>query len=162
MPGNSKRPRVIWDIIISEEIDDINNDIGALNWVSLSKSPGLNSRVNEKMSDDWLPSGNISHGIERGREVWAKPIMKLLKNPNPNREIIGWKRLTSSNLEGGKGKEGLIEIVNTHLENDWCFWQFSDLRYDVHNGEGIWGVSMWKESVPDSKQINSRRGHATD
>tara|TARA_B100001123_G_scaffold447406_1_gene604843 strand:+ start:1798 stop:2277 length:480 start_codon:yes stop_codon:yes gene_type:complete len=138
--------RIIWDVVISEEIEDIDNEIGALNWKSLSTSPGLSTIVNQRIKEDWLVIGGFCHGIEDGKEVWVQPMMQLLKNPYPgNKKITEWKRITSFNLHKKNGKDGLVEIVNEQIKNGWNLVRYSSLSYDIHKGIGKWGISMWKE-----------------
>ena len=144
--------RIIWDVVVSNEIEDIDNEIGALNWKSLSQSPGLNTKVNQRMEEDWLIISGFSHGIEDGREVWAQPMMQLLENPPPGKKTITeWKRLTCFNLHKNDGENGLVEMVNEHLKMGWDIVTGSTFGYDIHKGIGVWGVSMWKEkccSIP--------------
>ncbi len=144
--------RIVWDVVVSNEIEDIDNEIGALNWKSLSQTPGLNTKVNQRMKEDWLVISGFTHGIEDGQEVWAQPMMQLLeKSPSGRKRITEWKRLTCFNLHKKDGRNGLVEMVNEHLKMGWNLVRYSTFSYDIHKGIGAWGISMWKEeccSIP--------------
>jgi hypothetical protein len=124
-----------WDVVYSEQIEDfaIKNELGLFNWINKEeKSKGLNSLVNERITDsNWFvfqPSG-VTHGIEDGSEIYAQELILIdgdMPHWSGSDEKI-YKVVSAPTLSSSEGKIGLIEIVNKELSQGWSLGKIHHL-----------------------------------
>ena len=68
-----------WNVVVSEEIEDIEEDLGVINWPkSFSSRPGLVQLVNKSREEDWLVyRASLTHGRLDGKDVWALSLIHI-------------------------------------------------------------------------------------
>ena len=112
-----------WDVVYSKQIEDfvVKNELGLFNWIDKEeKSKGLNSLVNERITDsNWFvfQPGVVTHGIEDGSEIYAQELILIDKDiphwSKSNEE--NYKVVSASTLSSKGEKKGLIAVSYTHL-----------------------------------------------
>ena len=136
-----------WNVVVSEEIEDIEEDLGVMNWPeSFSSRPGLVQLVNKSREEDWLVyRASLTHGRLDGKDVWAQEIIKITRNDRKHK----WTQfdvVQSELIHDDEDKMGLVTIVNERIENNWSVW--GELMYSNHNGKDCWTISMVKNDDP--------------
>ena len=136
-----------WNVVVSEEIEDIEEDLGVINWPkSFSSRPGLVQQVNKTREEDWLVyRASLTHGRLDGKDVWAQEIIKITRNDRKHK----WTQfdvVQSELIHDDEDKLGLVTIVNERIEDNWSV--FGRLMYSNHNGKDCWTISMGKNDDP--------------
>ena len=140
-----------WDVVYSKQIEDfaIKNELGLFNWINEEeKSKGLNSLVNERITDsNWFvfQPGVVTHGIEDGSEIYAQELILIdgdMPHWSGSDEKI-YKVVSAPTLSSSEGKIGLIEIENKELSQGWSLGKNSSFDYQMHNGEHCWHVRLF-------------------
>ena len=141
-----------WDVVISKSIEDPGKELGIMNWSSIKSDktlPGLNTLVSEKIaSNKWFIRGNTSllHGIEDGSEVWAQEIFFIPKKMVKKKYSGKSKIIHSKSLLNYEDQIGLIELVNSEInEGKWDYWA-SPLGFSSHNSKPCWHIRMYEIS----------------
>ena len=141
-----------WDVVISKSIEDPGKELGIMNWSSLKSDktlPGLNTLVSEKIATDkWFIRGNTSllHGIEDGSEVWAQEIFFIPKKMVKKKYSGKSKIIHSKSLLNYEDQIGLIELVNSEInEGKWDYWA-SPLGFSSHDSKPCWHIRMYEIS----------------
>ena len=141
-----------WDVVFSKSIEDSGRELGLMNWPKMKSDktlPGLNTLVSEKIaSNKWFIRGNTSllHGIEDGSEVWAQEIFFIPKKMVKKKYSGKSKIIYSKSLLNYEDQIGLIELVNSEInEGKWDYWA-SPLGFNSHNGKPCWHIRMYEIS----------------
>ena len=141
-----------WDVVISKSIEDPGKELGIMNWSSIKSDktlPGLNTLVSEKIaSNKWFIRGNTSllHGIEDGSEVWAQEIFFIPKKMVKKKYSGKSKVIHSKSLLNYEDQIGLIELVNSEInEGKWDYWA-SPLGFSSHDSKPCWHIRMYEIS----------------
>ena len=134
-----------WNVVVSEEIEDIEEDVGVLNWhKSFSSRPGLVQLVKQSREEGWLElTRGLAHGRLLGKDVWAQEMIKITRNDSSIREWTQWDIVQSEVINDDEDRLGLVTIVNERIENNWHIQ--GKLMYSNHNEKDCWTISMVKK-----------------
>ena len=141
-----------WDVVISKSIEDPGKELGIINWSSIKSDktlPGLNTLVSEKIaSNKWFIRGNTSllHGIEDGSEIWAQEIFFIPKKMVKKIYSGKSKIIHSKSLLNYEDQIGLIELVNSEINDGKGDFRASPLSFSSHNGKPCWHIRMYEIS----------------
>ena len=99
-------------------------------------------------SNKWFIRGNTSllHGIEDGSEVWAQEIFFIPKKMVKKKYSGKSKIIHSKSLLNYEDQIGLIELVNSEInEGKWDYWA-SPLGFSSHDSKPCWHIRMYEIS----------------